>query len=76
MSAGDCAHALVSFTGVVLFVFALQTMAFALLGFLTLHRAVGNVPSCTGAGYGCALGKVCWGVSGSRAGPPPLPAVI
>lgn len=53
-----------------------ETMAFALLGFLTLHRAVGNVPSCTGAGYGCALGKVCWGVKGSRAGPPPLPAVI
>ena len=40
---------------------AKECLAFALLGFLTLQGAVGNVPSCTGAAHGAVLGKVCYG---------------
>ncbi|MCM2580091.1 anhydro-N-acetylmuramic acid kinase [Streptomyces sp. MTZ3.1] len=50
---------------------AKESLAFALLGFLTLHGLPGTVPACTGASRACVLGSLTPGAAPLR---PPVPA--
>jgi anhydro-N-acetylmuramic acid kinase len=48
---------------------AKEALAFAVLGFLTVHGLVGTVPSCTGARHARVLGSITPGVRGLEALP-------